>query len=62
MKIVAVSNFDLDTVDDVLIAENVSKEYADGILGYLNKNFCSAHAKYCFFLKEDAYVLHKFEA
>ena len=61
MKIIGKSNFDKDTVDDILIADNVSREYADGILDYMNENFASSSSDYYFFLVEDDYKLYTFE-
>jgi hypothetical protein len=61
MKIVGKSNFDNEMVDDILIAENVNPDYADGMVDYMNETFCTEHSTYCFFLKEDEYKLYKFE-
>lgn len=61
MKIIGKSNFDLDTVNDILIAEKVDPAYADGMVDYLNETFCDSHSTYCFFLVEDDYKLYRFE-
>lgn len=61
MKIVGRSNFDNEMVNDVLVAENVSKDYADGILDYMNNTFCDERSTYCFFLEDDDYELYRFE-
>ena len=61
MKIVGKSNFDNEMVDDILIVENINPAYADGILDLINETFCDERSTYCFFLKEDDYILYKFE-
>jgi hypothetical protein len=61
MKIVGKSNFDLDNVNDILVAENVNLEYADRILDFINDKFTSSSSGYYFFLEKDDYKLYKFE-
>ncbi|HAX18416.1 MAG TPA: hypothetical protein DCY00_07475 [Actinobacteria bacterium] len=61
MKIIGHSNFDLETVNEILIAENINPEYANGIVDYMNETFSSSSADYYFFLVEDDRELYKFE-
>ena len=61
MKIIGISNFDLETVNDVIVAENVQPFYVDTIVDALNKKLCSEHATYFYKAVEDDYKLHVFE-
>lgn len=57
MKIVGVSNFDDDTVDDILIAENVNQPYGERIVGLLEKD-CGENGYYFPKLVDDNYELY----
>jgi len=59
MKIIGRDNFNRDTVDDVLIAENVSGYYAEIIKNYLNAD--DKNDRYYFDVTEDDYKLQKWE-
>ena len=61
MKIVGASNFDLETVNDVLVAENVQPFYIDHIVKALNEKYACEHSTYFFKSVEDDYKLHVFE-
>ena len=59
MKLIAKSNFDLETVNDVLIAENVHKGFGEHIVRVLNKD--KSDDTYFYSLVENDYELYKFE-
>jgi hypothetical protein len=61
MKIIGKSNFDLETVNDILIAENVKTTYAKFIASALNDKFCTETSKYFFEAKPDEYKLYVWE-
>lgn len=60
MKIVMVSNFDKETVSDVLIAKDVASYYADFIADALNKRFSGDMSPNFFRAVEDDYKLYIF--
>jgi hypothetical protein len=60
MKIIGISNFDLESVNDVLICENVNRYYGEIIVTTLN-NRAGPNAQYYYKLKDDDYELYKFE-
>jgi hypothetical protein len=60
MKIIAVSNFDSETVNDKLIAANVSLIYAKDIVDFLNKKY-SGNDVYFFKLVKDDHILYEFK-
>lgn len=60
MKIVGKSNYDLDSVDDILIAENVNRYYGEMIVELL-KNRAREDDTYYPFLVEDDYKLYKWQ-
>lgn len=55
-KIIAVSNFDLETVSDILIADNVDKEYGEKLVSFINNMY--EHATYFYKLVEQDYKLY----
>ncbi len=57
MKIVGVSNFGKDSIADVLIAENVHKNYINDIVDYLNKKHSDINSTYYMLKKENDYKL-----
>ncbi len=59
MKVIGVSNFDLESVSDILICENVSKHNGKRFVELLNQN--GEHATYYYRLVEDDYKLYVFE-
>ena len=61
MKIIGISNFDLETVNDILVAENVPPFYAKLLVDILNKKLCSKHATYFYKAVENNYKLKVFE-
>lgn len=61
MKIIAVSNFDNESISDSLVAENVSEYYANYIVEFLNNKFGGVLATYFYRVVEDEYKLYIFE-
>lgn len=63
MKIVKADNFDREgqAGDDVLIAENVSEQWAKVIVELLNDKTCHRYSKDFFKSVKDDYNLKKFE-
>lgn len=63
MKIVKADNFDREgqVGDDVLIAENVSEQWAKVIVELLNDKTCHQYSEDFFKAVEDNYKLKKFE-
>ena len=61
MKIICTSNFDNESVDDRLIAENVNHFYAQYIVTYLNDKFSGDTSPDYFRIVTDDYKLYKFE-
>lgn len=39
MKIIGISNFNLDNVSDILVCENIDEAYGEHIVNYLNDIF-----------------------
>lgn len=60
MKIICKDNFDRETVDDHLVAENVSEYYGNRIVKMLNDKEGENSENY-YKLVEDGYKLYKFE-
>lgn len=60
-KVIKVDNFNRDTVDDVLICENVSQLYGDYIVSDLNNRFSGEHSDVYFRLVPNDYKLHKYD-
>lgn len=61
MKLVLVSNFDREDVDDILLAENVNVRYADDIVQMWNAKYSSDTSMYYCQIKPDNYDLKKWE-
>lgn len=61
MKIIAVSNFDNESVSDVLVAENVSEYYAKHIVEFLNGKFSGTSSPNYYRVVSDDHKLYKFE-
>jgi hypothetical protein len=63
MKIVETSNFDLDDFNEHTVIENVpTKELAENICTFLNKMLCNSEYSSIYYrVKEDDYILSKFE-
>lgn len=57
MKLVAVSNQNLDTVADILVAENVHERFAAEMMKAWNKLYCYNGARYYMTCQDDDYVL-----
>lgn len=57
MKIIGHSNFDLETVAEFLIAENVPPLYAQTICDAVNNKFSGDDALYFYHVKPDDYKL-----
>lgn len=57
MKIIGTDNFDRETVDDKLIAENICSYYANKIVDLLN-NDSGPNSYYYYKAVEDDYVLY----
>jgi len=60
MKVIGKSNFDNETVDDILIDVNLTKENAEQIANNMNED-CAENSKYYYKAVEDDYVLYRFE-
>jgi hypothetical protein len=60
MKIIKVDNLGRDTVDDVLIAENVLSYYIGSIVEALNQDICTDAGAW-FMAMEDEYELKTWE-
>jgi len=62
MKIIAKSNFDLETVNDFLVAEHINKTHGEVAVEAFNTAFCSdPSAPYFYKLVEDSYQLYTWE-
>jgi len=61
IKIVAESNHGFETVDDILIAENIHAGWASELVKAWNKVYCTDDSRYYLLLKEDSYKLYKFK-
>lgn len=60
MKVVIVSNYNNEQVDDVLFCKNVSHEIAKKIAWLMNNSISDDHPDY-YEVKEDDYKLYKWE-
>lgn len=61
MKIVVKSNFDNESINDRLIAENVGEYYGKAIVKFLNNKFGGNTSPDYFILVKDDYKLYEFE-
>lgn len=61
MKIIRVDNFDRENRDDLLIAENVHKYYANKLCDTLNKEDGDEMSPNFFRVVDDDYKLFEFE-
>jgi len=61
MKIIKVSNFDHETVDDILICENLGLIYGHKIVNHLNDTESGETSRYYFRLVDDDYELYRFQ-
>ena len=61
MKVIAVSNFDDDQIDDILVCEAESKYWAGSIAKSLNKTSGGDRSPHFFKVVDDNYVLYKWE-
>lgn len=61
MKIIKVSNFDSESVSDVLIAEKVLDHYVDSIVNALNEKYSGVVSTYFFRAVADDHKLYVFE-
>lgn len=61
MKIVQVDNFDRDNISDVLIAENVNKNFGEFLTKALIDKYSSSNSPDYFRLVPDNYELYKWE-
>jgi len=59
-KIIGVSNFNLDTVNDILICDNMSKYYGEKIVKLLENDVHDSDTYYPKLVKQD-YKLYKFQ-
>lgn len=57
MKIVKIDNFNTELIDDVLIAENVNKNYVDVIVNTLNDKYSGEQSSDYFISTKDDYEL-----
>lgn len=60
MKIIGTSNFDLDNVDDILIADHLNEYYGELILKFLRNKMTENNTYYPILVDND-YKLYKFE-
>jgi hypothetical protein len=61
MKIICVDNYDRDTVDDVLVCENVNEYYGKIIVGLLNDKLSGEHSSGFYKLIDDDHKLYKYD-
>jgi hypothetical protein len=61
MKIVAHSNFDNESVSDLLIADNVHPYYGLKLIDFLQDKLSTTYSKYYFKLVDKDYKLYTFE-
>jgi diketogulonate reductase-like aldo/keto reductase len=60
VKIVGVSNFNIDTVDDILIAGDVDPQYADFLAKKMNEGFSRDDSTYWYKVVPDDYELYRY--
>jgi len=61
MKIICVDNFDRETVNDVLVAENVNEYYGKKIVKLMQTHLASDNGFDWFKLVADDYKLYEFD-
>lgn len=61
MKIVGIDNFNRETVNDCLAAQNVPPLYAEVVAEALNAKFSGDHSPIYFVVRPDQYELYRFE-
>jgi hypothetical protein len=61
MKIVAVSNLRKETVDDILICENINRTHGEVATEAFNRQLCGTYGEYFYTLMDDSYKLYKWE-
>jgi len=61
VSIVSISNLDLDDYDEYFVAKDVRKDFAQGIVNYLNENYSSIDSLDYYVIKPRDYVLKHFE-
>lgn len=60
MKVIGISNFDNESVDDILICETINEYYGNKVKDLLI-NDMSEHDKYYYKLVKDDYKLYEFQ-
>ena len=61
MKIICVNNFDRESINDRLIAENVPAFYANFLCEKLNECYSSSYSGNYFRVEPDDYKLHIYD-
>lgn len=61
VNIVSISNFDLDNYNESFVAQDVRKDFAQGIAEYLNETYSSGDSFDYYVVKPHDYVLKYFE-
>lgn len=61
MKIVAVDNYNRDSVSDVLVAENVPAAWADALVNAWQEQHKNCHSDRWLMVKPDDYRLYEFK-
>lgn len=60
-KVIRVSNYNFETVDDVLICENVTEHHGNMIADALNDKYSGDESDDYYICVSNDYILHKFE-
>ena len=61
MKIIQTDNFERDTVSDILIAKDISENFANIIVDALNTKYSSDYSPMFFKVVPENYKLYKWE-
>jgi hypothetical protein len=61
MKIICVDNYSRDTIDDVLVCENVNEYYGKFLVDQLNARLSGEHSPDFYRLVENDHKLYKYE-
>ena len=56
-KIIATSNFDLESVAEWIVAENVNEPYVSELCAFMNEKHGGDNATYFFVVKDNTYKL-----